>query len=32
MTPEGKDGEYRAALGLRLLPRDLLKIGQFVFF
>lgn len=26
----GKDGEFRAASGLRLLPRDLLKIGQLV--
>jgi CubicO group peptidase (beta-lactamase class C family) len=26
----GKDGEYRAASGLRLLPRDLLKIGELV--
>jgi CubicO group peptidase (beta-lactamase class C family) len=27
---KGGDGEYRAASGLRLLPRDLLKIGQLV--
>ncbi len=27
---KGKDGEFRAASGLRLLPRDLLKIGQLV--
>jgi CubicO group peptidase (beta-lactamase class C family) len=27
---KGHDGEYRAASGLRLLPRDLLKIGQLV--
>ena len=27
---KGKDGEYRAASGLRLLPRDLLKIGELV--
>jgi CubicO group peptidase (beta-lactamase class C family) len=27
---KGTDGEYRAASGLRLLPRDLLKIGQLV--
>jgi CubicO group peptidase (beta-lactamase class C family) len=27
---QGKDGEYRAASGLRLLPRDLLKIGHLV--
>ena len=26
----GKDGEFRAASGLRLLPHDLLKIGQLV--
>jgi CubicO group peptidase (beta-lactamase class C family) len=26
----GEDGEYRAASGLRLLPRDLLKIGELV--
>jgi len=26
----GKDGEPRAASGLRLLPRDMLKIGQLV--
>jgi CubicO group peptidase (beta-lactamase class C family) len=26
-----KDGEFRAASGLRLVPRDLLKIGQLVF-
>jgi CubicO group peptidase (beta-lactamase class C family) len=25
---KGKDGEFRAASGLRLLPRDFLKIGQ----
>jgi CubicO group peptidase (beta-lactamase class C family) len=27
---KGTDGEYRAASGLRLLPRDHLKIGQLV--
>jgi CubicO group peptidase (beta-lactamase class C family) len=27
---KGSDGEYRAASGLRLLPRDLLKIGQLM--
>ena len=27
---KGQDGEYRAASGLRLLPRDLLKIGELV--
>jgi CubicO group peptidase (beta-lactamase class C family) len=27
---KGKDGAYRAASGLRLLPRDLVKIGQLV--
>jgi len=27
---KGKDGEFRAASGLRLLPRDFLKIGQLV--
>jgi CubicO group peptidase (beta-lactamase class C family) len=27
---KGKDGAYRAASGLRLLPRDMLKIGQLV--
>jgi CubicO group peptidase (beta-lactamase class C family) len=27
---QGKDGEPRAASGLRLLPRDMLKIGQLV--
>jgi CubicO group peptidase (beta-lactamase class C family) len=27
---KGQDGEFRAASGLRLLPRDLLKIGQLV--
>jgi CubicO group peptidase (beta-lactamase class C family) len=27
---KGRDGEYRAASGLRLLPRDFLKIGQLV--
>jgi len=27
---QGKDGAYRAASGLRLLPRDMLKIGQLV--
>jgi CubicO group peptidase (beta-lactamase class C family) len=27
---KGTDDEYRAASGLRLSPRDLLKIGQFV--
>jgi len=27
---KGKDGTYRAASGLRLLPRDMLKIGQLV--
>ena len=27
---KGDDGEYRAASGLRLLPRDLLKIGELV--
>jgi CubicO group peptidase (beta-lactamase class C family) len=27
---KGSDGAYRAASGLRLLPRDLLKIGQLV--
>jgi len=26
----GRDGEFRAASGLRLLPRDFLKIGQLV--
>jgi CubicO group peptidase (beta-lactamase class C family) len=26
----GEDGEYRASSGLRLLPRDLLKIGELV--
>jgi CubicO group peptidase (beta-lactamase class C family) len=26
----GKDGAYRAASGLRLLPRDMLKIGELV--
>jgi CubicO group peptidase (beta-lactamase class C family) len=27
---KGRDGEFRAASGLRLLPRDLLKIGQLM--
>ena len=27
---KGRDGEYRAASGLRLLPRDMLKIGQLM--
>jgi CubicO group peptidase (beta-lactamase class C family) len=27
---KGNDGEYRAASGLRLLPRDLLKIGELL--
>jgi CubicO group peptidase (beta-lactamase class C family) len=27
---KGGDGEYRAASGLRLLPRDMLKVGQLV--
>ena len=27
---KGKDGEFRAASGLRLLPRDFLKIGQLL--
>jgi CubicO group peptidase (beta-lactamase class C family) len=27
---QGKDGEFRAASGLRLLPRDMLKFGQLV--
>jgi len=27
---QGKDGAYRAASGLRLLPRDMLKIGELV--
>ena len=27
---KGGDGEYRAASGLRLLPRDMLKIGQLM--
>jgi CubicO group peptidase (beta-lactamase class C family) len=27
---KGKDGEFRAASGLRLLPQDFLKIGQLV--
>ena len=27
---KGRDGEFRAASGLRLLPRDFLKIGQLV--
>jgi CubicO group peptidase (beta-lactamase class C family) len=27
---QGKDGAYRAASGLRLLPRDMLKVGRLV--